>query len=162
MTLCLNSFKGQHSFDLRPVNELPGGLAVQRQQQLPLIQTVHRRLVKAETRPSFLGLEEWIIDELNRLHILMLWGKVYGKESQREREWSSSKTSSVLWLFALWHQFAPVYSSFIFMCLLMHTFLYVSEGTRGMCTCVLTARSNNKNHTSTGHIFQVCLTHLKC
>lgn len=86
MTLCLNSFKGQHSSDLRPVNELPGGLAVQRQQQLPLIQTVHRRLVKAETRPSFLGLEEWIIDELNRLHILMLWGKVYGKESQRERE----------------------------------------------------------------------------
>ncbi len=83
-------------------------------------------LVKAETRPSFPGLEGWIVDEMNGPHILMLWEKVYGaREDKRERaseETTSSNTSSVLRLFALWHQFAPVYSSFIFMRLLARTF----------------------------------------
>ena len=51
-------------------------------------------------------LEGWIFDEMNRLHILMLCEKVYGTAREREREseeTTSSHTSSVLWLFALWH-----------------------------------------------------------
>lgn len=114
-------------------------------------------LVEAEARPSFAGLVGRIVDAMNHLHILPLRETVYGAERDRDVIWLSQ-----LRLFALRHRLAPVYSGLIFMSLLSHIFLYVSEGTCGVCMCVLTLRRDNKSHTSTGHIFQVCLTHLKC
>lgn len=81
LTLCFNSLKGHHSSDWRLIKESPVAVVnVNSDCSWPL-------LVKAETRPSFLGLEGWIVHEMNRLHILMLWEKVYStKEKETETE----------------------------------------------------------------------------
>lgn len=122
-------------------------------------------LVKAETRPSFLGLEGWIVDEMNGLHILMLWEKVYGmSEEETERVKKQLHQTHHLSCDSLPCDISLVLcTAVLYLCVCSRAlFLYAFEGTCDMCMCVLTARSNNKNHTSTGHIFQVCLTHLKC
>lgn len=159
-------FKGQHSSDFRPISESAAESAAHMstvQLQFAVIPLCWRI---SKLKPDLLlrGLGKVVVQpKMNCLHILVLWEEVYGT-GERERETeerTSSNPSSVLW-----HPFAPVHNRFIFMCLLMHAFLYmcvrVGRGHVWHVYVCFDCMRQYKKHTSTGHIFQVCLTHLKC